>query len=479
VIRENSSTKKRKRSGLWWKLCLGIVLVLVFAVVLLWFSLPAIVTRVANNKLPGLLHTDVVIGSVELQLIKGSAAVNELRIGQPDGFGEGDLLDVKRLEVQVDLDSLRGDGPLRINGVMIENFDVVVVRNAEDYLNIPRLWRGPIPQNDDVASKPAQEEEITENESANDSDANEPWQGIHIAEVVLENSTLFYRNEVHVDQQPLEFVFNDVTLRLQNLVILPPERGEDAAPVKLTATLDQGKYPPARLELLVELGSIVAGVPELNLQGTLTGLMLDTLGHMVPKGTRAAIGANGADVKCALALSETSINLDGAVVTDANHKYPVKVQGPLGDAKFNIAPVIMGIAGRFTGGARQLASGAFGAATDLGEGVIGGATDLTKGAASAVGKVGGGLFGAVKAIVRRDKDQRREGIQEATKGAFQEASGAVTGARDSVREGANDSRGAVRRSSITDAWLEEIPARHEKDIEAAASALSKMPFPPE
>jgi hypothetical protein len=113
-----------------------IVLILLAVIIRLVLSLAAV--KIANRELPGILNTEASVGSISLGLLRGYVSIKDLRIGQPEGFGEGNLLLVPELSVKVKLSSLYNP-PLIVEEVILTDWEVNIVKNADGLMNIDAI----------------------------------------------------------------------------------------------------------------------------------------------------------------------------------------------------------------------------------------------------------------------------------------------------------------------------------------------------
>jgi uncharacterized protein involved in outer membrane biogenesis len=647
-------TGKRKRRGLWWKIPLGLLAILIVLLVIAWVRLPAIVTRIANKQLPAILQTDASLEKIELHLTKGFAAIHGLRIDQPEGFGDEPLLELKQFIARVDLGSLIGGELIVIQAVELDGLTANLIKDANGDLNITKL--GPPPSTDQTDSSdpsvdprpeskpltitlerlavndvavsytdqaegavPASlalgdlgilledcevhlgesteinaknleitlrniaaglpgkiglallgvqldgcririEEDLTvtlnqgdvtleniriaqpdgfgdnalldvprihldigqspfvdnivhvnrfeieslqahivrnaegilnatrltptsgtETKTSSDEPAPDPGSriGIHLAALGFKDGSITYTDAALGDETPLELRIRDFNVALENLMAFLAEPPVDTSSIKLSASIDQRENPPAKLGLLANVGPAGAGVPEVNAQAQLTGLLLDTLGSMVTPATRKTVGADGIDASVSVALDVNSIDLDGQATTDQKHAYPFRVHGPWNDLTIDLGPILLGVAGRFTTGlVKNLAGGTTGAAVDLAGNMAGGAKDLGKGTMDTVGKVGGGLFGAAKSALKGDFKNAGGELKEATVGAAKEARSSIGDAGSGMKEMAKDTISTTTGGKRSMEWLEQSADRHLESMISAESALSEMPYPP-
>ncbi len=139
-----------------------IIIVLILLVVIIRLVLSLAAVKIANRELPQILNTEASVGSISLGLLRGYLSIKDLRIGQPEGFGEGDLLLVPELSVKVKLTSLYNP-PLIVEEVILTDWEVNIVKNADGVMNIdaiqPKSSPEPAPTSEPESGKKPEEEE--------------------------------------------------------------------------------------------------------------------------------------------------------------------------------------------------------------------------------------------------------------------------------------------------------------------------------
>lgn len=432
---------------------------------------------------------------VAVRLGQGSVTLEDVKIAQPSGFGDDPLLHLPSAQLDIGSEPFV-DNLVRLERLELSGLRAHIVRDTNSVMNVARLGGGPYPE-PEVSTDAAEEEGKTEadaaaeaeaavDEEAGEAEAGDPV-GFVLGQLVLSDFGITYSDAAlaeqliafsvaDMDRTDSRFVDQGLTnefLSVENLMVFGKQDGAEAAEIELNFSLNQ----EALLTLLARVGPVGAGVPDVNAEAKLSGFMLGSVGPLVPPGVRETVGANGLDLKLDLALTAETIDLTGTAITDKGHDYPVHVAGPLKKPTIELG-IFSAVAGRLTGGALNLAGGTAGAALDVAEGVGGGAVDLAKGAGSTVGKVGGGLLGAVKAAATLDVGELKDEMKEATVGAVQEAGDAVQEAGGTVVDTAKDGMGSVKGDKKTMKWLEGVPARHAEDVAAARAALEAKDFPP-
>lgn len=463
-----------KRGGWWWKIPLALLAAIVLVLAIVIWQLTPIVTAVANQQLPAQLRTDASVDQVEVKLWQGFAAVRGLRIAQPEGYGPDSLVELDRVEVYVDVGSALSRDPLVVKSVEVDGLRARLIKDADGIVNVQQL--GPPADQAPADSEPVP----TEEPLPSGGPAAPPLPGLRIDQASVKNVSIVYADaSLTSGEAPFELTIGDLGLVLERLTAFDPALGAEPAVLTAHARIDQPDLPPARLDVQSRLGVIDMGVPDVNAQIVLTGLLLETLGKLAPAGAGAVIGGSGADVTASLALTAETINLDGEVVTDQGNKYPLNVKGPLTAPQFKTGPLFASIAGRIGFGvAKRSLAGATDAAWDLATGVTGEAGDVAKGAGELAKNIGGGLFGSAKSLLKGDVKGVGKGLKEATLDAAAEAAGDVKETTGDLAGVAGDTGDSVMGGERSQKWIDAIDDRHQQAKEAAAEALADMPWPP-
>lgn len=100
--------------------------------------LPWAAVKIANRQLPELLNTSASIGSLELGLLRGYVAIGDLRVAQPEGFGDGDLIVVPVVSVKLKLASLLSP-PLTVEEIHLIDCEVNLVKNRDGVMNLEAI----------------------------------------------------------------------------------------------------------------------------------------------------------------------------------------------------------------------------------------------------------------------------------------------------------------------------------------------------
>ena len=191
----------------WWKLLLIGSASLLALLTLLWLFLPAIVTGVTNFVLPKLLQVEASIGQVELDLDQGVVVLRTVKIAQPEGFGEGYILELDRLQVQADLAELQQSELLEIRTIELEGLQVQLIRTADGLLNLMQLLNPLLA--DDLASSSA-----TDSTKA----SGRVISGLRLDRLAIKDVALNYTDR-STTPEPAEFALGDLQVALEQIQI--------------------------------------------------------------------------------------------------------------------------------------------------------------------------------------------------------------------------------------------------------------------
>ncbi len=169
-------------------------------------AVPVAGVRIADSQLSRLLGTGVRIGKIDLALLRGALALRDVRVRQPEGFGEGDLLLVPEVRARVKLGSLL-HFPIRIQEVTLESPRFRIVRNRARELDLSALLS--------AFSSPTEEEN---GEKATEPRAEEgpPNYPVVIEEAGIRNLSLSYTDYSH-EERPYEAGLENLTFVVTHL----------------------------------------------------------------------------------------------------------------------------------------------------------------------------------------------------------------------------------------------------------------------
>jgi hypothetical protein len=216
-MKKTGSTGRRRR-GLWWKVPLGLLLILVALVVVVWLNLSTIATRVANLKLPELLGTEASVERVVVKPLSGLAVVRGLTIAQPEGFGDGPAVELGQIMASIDIRTLGSEDGLLVESIDVKGLTVHVDKNADGVINLTRL--GPPAAEGDRSQKgttgdepagPVAEPEATAAGEA--SEDNAPFPGLRVGSLTVADVTVDYTDATTGDK-PIEITLGNLDVQL-------------------------------------------------------------------------------------------------------------------------------------------------------------------------------------------------------------------------------------------------------------------------
>ena len=105
------------------KSLLWLLLILIIALVCVYYYLGTIVRHAVNQYVPPITGTTASVGSVDLSLLKGQIEIKDLQIGNPEGFSSNNILDLGRIYVTFEPKSVFTD-KIIIKSVLISGTKV-------------------------------------------------------------------------------------------------------------------------------------------------------------------------------------------------------------------------------------------------------------------------------------------------------------------------------------------------------------------
>jgi len=463
-----------------------VILVLVILAFVIRLALPPLALKVANRKLPDLLNTAASIGSIRLRLHRGCFSVNDLRIAQPEGFGEGYLLRVPEVRVKVKLSSLLSS-PLTVDEVVLTDWEVNLVKNIEGVMNTEVLMPESSPP---PAPSPPPETEVEEEEEV----APKP---ILVRVFSIENLSFSYldraigkevagktgdgvEREKGEDEEVLLLRIADLDFLLENLLIDPAADREQTEPAEavITARLIQEPYADGLLGLAARIGPVGGEVPEVNAVLRLADLELETIEAVIPDGTAQVLGGSALDLSADLALASYLLDCEIEVEATGGHVIPLSIGGTPEKPEIDQSSILLGVMTHLGGGVGHLVGNIGGAGYQLAAGATETTWAVGKGAVNVVGSIGGGLFKTVTSAATGDLDGAVEGLSDATVGTAETAADAAVDVAGEVAEGATATVDSTTGEDADREWRADTPRRWKESWAAARKKLEEMPFPP-
>lgn len=396
-----------------------------------------------------------------------------IAVDQPPGFDTEKLFSLEQFTIISEKPD-KTKKELVIKQVSLTGLTSYVIMHADGISNLQVL-------NKALLGK-SEEPEASREEPTTDRKAPSPapdLQPVLFEQISLDGGPVTYRDEFFAEET-LVASLDNIHLEATDLRLFNKEEGVDPASAEMSFELAQpGELPTAYFGALVDVGPIGYGVPMVNSQVRLVGLKLDSLGSLVPKATRTALGASGLDGALALALDAEAINLNAAVLTDHGIKYKgLKVKGPLEAPVVEPGPIMTGVLSRVSEGLVNLGKGGLKSGVNIAEGGVEMVKELGSGTVEVGKNLGKSLFGATAGIVTLDKDKVKEGASGTTKGTVDITKGSVKGSGQAAGGSLKSSASELKGQDRVDAWEEGIPTRYQSTMQHAKTVLAEMPYPP-
>ena len=396
-----------------------------------------------------------------------------IAVDQPPGFGIEKLFSLERFTIISEKPD-KTNAELVIKQVSLTGLTSSVVRDADGITNLQVL--NTILLEKDEEAQASREEPTTDKKALSEATDLQP---VLFEQISLVGGPVTYRDE-YFAEETLVAAMDNIHLEATDLRLFNKEEGVDPAPAEMSFELVQpGKLPTAYFGALATMGSLGYGVPMVNSQVRLVGLKLDTLGSLVPKTTRTALGASGLDGALALALDADAISLNASMLTDHGIKYKgLKVKGSLEAPVVEPGPIMAGVLSRVSDGLVNLGKGGLKSGVNIAEGGVEAVVELGSGAVEVGKNLGKSLFSATAGIVTLDKDKVKEGASGTTKGTVDIAKGSVKGSGQAAGGSLKSSTSELKGQDRVNAWEEGIPTRYQSTMQHAKKVLAEMPYPP-
>jgi len=463
------------------KIPVGVLLVLVLILVVTWTQISAIALRAANRTLPRVLGTGASVKDIEVKPLAGLVVARGLRIAQPRGFGDGTLLELDGLKLSLDIGTISGGKRIVIRNIEMQGLRVHLARNTHGAMNVMSL--GP-PREARLTSSPAEEHADGAGDEEREPETSKPFRGILIEQLTIRrgdstnnHSVLVYEHAGKDQEEPLVLKLTDLEARMEDLLLFPEEEEPGASPVLVDAVLDQGVHPPARLGIRARCGAIRAGVPALNLQGVLTGLLLEPFGASIPPHSCEAIGGAGLDGNVAMSMHSQGMELGARVVTDRGLRYPLSVRGQWGELETSLGPFASLVGGRLVGGAMDLSRSSAEAARSVTRGVTGGVRDFKDGAVYTLDGMAEGLLETAGSIAQGNPKKSTAQVHDTVRHTAGQVLETVKKTGRTAAHTATEAAGQLTGAGINPAWTEAFAERHRDAMKKARADLAGMQWP--
>lgn len=443
------------------KVLAWIVVGVVVLLVVVLMALPPVAVRLVNAKAGDFVNAEVSLKDIDLNLLRGYVEIEGLRVGQPEGFEGGDLLNLPHAHVRVKVGSLMHP-PITISDVRVEGLSAMVIKDTNGVMNVQKLARTP--------SQPAEEPEEA-------GPAGQP-PAVALTRLIVNNLVVRYVDH-SVGDDPLDVGVSNLVLTVTNILFDPADPGDQVLPgrVELTAKLTQGAAPNAHLGAIARLGVLSTNVPAVNAGVRIAGLELKGYDPVLPAGIgpgiSAVLGGSCLDVSADVSMAPDVRNIEAALITKGA-RMPLPVGGSLSDIFSNLSGLI---AARLGGQVTSMAGNVGSAGVEVAGTAVKSAGAVAKGAGKIVGNVGGGLFKMVKGAARGDLSEMGEGLKEGTVGSVKEAVSTVTNATMTAVNGVGEAANTGLGKTSADEWRANSPTRWQTEWDATVKAVDAMPYP--
>ncbi|MGH8442537.1 MAG: hypothetical protein ACRETF_06485 [Nevskiaceae bacterium] len=116
----------------------AIVVVLGIAAAVVLGRLGRLIESAVETQGPRMTGTEVSLGSARVSVFSGQGSLNDLRIGNPEGYSDGEAFDLGKIAIVVDPKSLASD-VVRIRSVVIDGPRLLAEFNAAGRTNLKAI----------------------------------------------------------------------------------------------------------------------------------------------------------------------------------------------------------------------------------------------------------------------------------------------------------------------------------------------------
>ena len=439
----------------------GTLLVLAILLCIVYAMLPGIVLKQVNKKLPENLNAEASLGNVELKLLQGYAAIKDLKIAQPPGFGETPLVDAKLAEVKLSLGSLKSDC-IVVEHILLKEAEINLIKNKDGVMNVTAL---PKPKPD--APEPAEPTEPAES------------QPLLIEHIDLQKVNFSFRDE-GIGDQGLDIVLTDINAALEQLRVDPgaEDNEENTANLEVTAQLGQREFPSAPLAVFATLGPIIStNIPSINAAIRLVGFELEPLINY--PGLASVLGGNSLDLAVELGLGQEMLDCQITATMDSGQIHKQSIGGSPFSPDYDKDQVLGLVFGRITGVLSGTVSNLANTGMEVAATVADTTTTAVKDAGKAVAGVGKGLFRTIRSVATLDLGGAASNLTDTAVGAVADTANTVTGAATNLTTGVSNAARTAAGSTTSEAFRKEVRSRSEKTFAAAKAWPAEQVFPPQ
>jgi len=116
------------------KFLLGIVVLVGIVVAVLFSQLDSVIKTGVETAGPDVLAVDVTVGDVSISPFSGKVSVTDFAIGQPDGFGDGPMVQLGEFKMKVETGTLMDDHII-VDEIIIDQpmFDARMIGNQSNF----------------------------------------------------------------------------------------------------------------------------------------------------------------------------------------------------------------------------------------------------------------------------------------------------------------------------------------------------------
>lgn len=446
----------KKRRWLWWSGVTAVAL-LVLAVVLFRAVLPAVAGRVAGN----MLGVPVSIGKIHVSIFDDNLVVENIRVAQPEGFGDEPMAQVDRVTVDGWLGVL--SEVRKVDEVRVEDVRVELVAKADGTSNVKTLMES--------TNLVAADSTATGTESA-PGDAIAAFVGrVSVSSIVVVRRDQFEDGTEH----RLEMLGDQLTInRLSIGDVADAEPGD----IEFTGGIVQPGVDRAEIYMGGRFSDLGTGAVNVRVSARVTGCLFDIFVPIIPENTGAMLGGNGMDADVEAKITGGLIDVLAGCETSSRASYTIAINGPVEAPKVELPKKLMAVTSRMTGGAGRLVRSTVGGGAELLEGTASTVGALGKGAISAVGNVVKGAGQTAAGVATADSEKIKSGTGKMTVEAGESVVGGVDESAHEVAEAGGNTAGALGKDPATQRWIADTPARHEKRIDGLLTGLLAEDFPP-
>ena len=168
-----------------FKIIFWIILIAILLAVILYLSAGKIIQHFAPDFISKVTQTETALGPVDLSLLSGRIALNNLAIGNPAGFKDKNALQVGSVSVTFDPKSVLSD-KIVINTVAIDGVKVSTELNTQGKTNVSELLNNINKFTGSDTETPQKNKETTSPKTTNDKSSK----AVVIRDLAINNSSV-------------------------------------------------------------------------------------------------------------------------------------------------------------------------------------------------------------------------------------------------------------------------------------------------